>query len=164
MKHKGKMALAAFVGLGVAAYWIVPSVPGTLRITSDDNGMRAWGTGVIRYYYADHPDQPQLVERFSRSRPVRSEWFKPDGTLVMATDWGPDWDGWYVYLRDDGSISRKMYFVHGQCAVNDPSQTCYAPDGRQVSREEYDAGEESNWGQGGPRKRQKATREVHSAR
>ncbi|XVJ58610.1 MAG: hypothetical protein HEQ23_04100 [Tepidisphaera sp.] len=162
MRHRTLIIAGSIVTLVVAAYFIVPRIPGTLRKGKD--GMSCWGTGVIRYYYADAPEQPMLVEYYYGSRMSRSEWFKPDGTPVFQTDWGPGMEGWGVYLRDDGSISQKIYYVNGASPVDAPTTRHYTPDGREVTREEYLAGEESNWGTGGPRLRRKMTRTVQSAR
>lgn len=164
MKTRTKVVLAGvLVAVGVAAYWIVPSIPGTLR--EDKDGVPNWGTGVMRYYYRAAPEQPKLVEYYVRGRMTRSEWFTPDGTPVLATDWdhskdGPE--GWGVFLREDGSIYARVYFVGG-LGVNEKKEY-FAPDGRKVTKQEFEAGQESNWGKPGGSEQWRPGRTVKSAR
>lgn len=131
------------MALVAAAYFFIPRIPGTLRIS--DDGMSTWGTGVIRHYYKSTPTQPALVEYYSRGRMARSEWFKPDGTSVESVDWNYEHggqEGWGVYLRDDGSVYKRVYYVNG-LGVKEKDQF-FDPQGKEMTREAWETWKEAN--------------------
>ncbi|MEK6703488.1 MAG: hypothetical protein AABZ53_14605 [Planctomycetota bacterium] len=147
----------------LAAYFIVPRIPGTLRI--GENGMSAWGTGVIRHYYKDAPTQPMLVEYYSGGRMARSEWFKPDGTSVESVDWNyanGGQEGWGVYLRDDGSVYKRVYYING-LGVKEKDQY-FDSQGKEMTREAWNAWREANEGTPGGVRLHTPGRTVKSAR
>ena len=88
----------------------------------DEQG-KAHGTGDVIYKYESRA--PKLVSHIVRGKQVRSEWFKPDGTSILVTEW-KDGSGVGLYLREDGSIMARMTYVH---EVADGPATYYAPDG-----------------------------------
>lgn len=153
------VVLGIVVLLGTAAI-IAPSVPGTMIQNRD--GDIVWGTGVVRHYYKAAPAQPKLVERYSRGRLARSEWFKPDGTLILATDWTHDGQGWGLFLREDGSVRTKMHFKNH--LAEESTKSWFDPAGNEVTKEAFSVGEESNWGRPGPAEGLSVGRIVKSAR
>lgn len=125
-----------------AAYFIVPRIPGTLRIQRDG---KAWGTGTRVYYYKRPPKPVQLIEYYHAGTFKRSEWFDPKGNLVWSVDWN-NGDGWGVYMRQDGTIKVKVLYEDG---VNSSGTKVYFdPSGTEVSKEQFDEGEKDNWGRG----------------
>ncbi len=143
MKRSTLIAVASIVTVIVAAYFIVPRIPGTLRI----QGGKAWGTGTRTYYYKRPPKPVQLIEYYHAGTLTRSEWFDLQGKLVWSLDW-KDGDGWGVYMRQDGTIRIKVLYDNG---VNDnsPGTKIYLdPSGNEVSKEQFDEGEKDNWGRG----------------
>lgn len=100
----GLIALAVIAALVVAVY---PSIPGTFW---RDVGGVAHGTGRCVYRYRS--GQVKLVEDYRRGKQARSEWYRPDGTVVATTDW-VEGSGVGYYLREDGSIRNRMTYVRG---------------------------------------------------
>lgn len=91
--------------LSMFAPTIVDWIVDPLEVAS--SGMIS-GTGseVLKY----ENGATKQVHTYSRGRHVRSQWFRPDGTLIEETDWtaGP---GDAIYLREDGSVkSRTVFF------------------------------------------------------
>jgi hypothetical protein len=97
-----------------------PDGPGTLRIDPQRGYV---GTGWRVYPYAN--GKPMLTEAVLDGRLVRSAWYRPDGSIVQATNW-QDGTGQGLFLRDDGSIRTRMNYVNG---VADGETTQYRPDG-----------------------------------
>lgn len=95
------------------------AIPGTLVL--DSRGAR--GTGVKEWKYSG--GQVQLRERYFRGRLQRSEWFRPDGGLILRTDW-VNGDGVGLRLRDDGSIRERLTYRN---EIAEGPATYYAPDG-----------------------------------
>jgi antitoxin component YwqK of YwqJK toxin-antitoxin module len=91
-------------------------------LTFDEQG-KAHGTGDVTYKYESRA--PKLVSHIVRGKQVRSEWFRPDGTSILVTEW-KDGSGVGLYVREDGSIMARMTYVH---EVADGPATYYAPDG-----------------------------------
>lgn len=108
-----------FFGLVVLGARYYDAIPGTLVL--DAHGAR--GTGDYRYRYAS--GATKLVEKYYRGHLVRSEWFEPDGTSIQVTLW-KDGCGEGLYLREDGSIRRRLSYVHD---VWDGPSTYYNRDG-----------------------------------
>jgi len=100
----GILGMAAISALAVTAY---PSIPGTFRF--DVNGFPR-GTGTHTYRYQS--GAPKLVEDYRRGKPIRSVWYRPDGSIVATTRWDAG-DGVGYYLREDGSVRTRMTYVHG---------------------------------------------------
>jgi antitoxin component YwqK of YwqJK toxin-antitoxin module len=123
------LVLVAFVALFL--FW--DAIPGTFY--RDASGF-PHGTGRHTYHY--RAGNIQLVEEYFRGKLARSEWFKPDGSVVWKTEWHNE-DGVGVYLREDGSIRRRMTYVHG--LAHGPC-TYYGADGRIMCESVYeDSGE-----------------------
>lgn len=144
MTKRPLLIAGSIVAAIVAAYFIVPRIPGTLRM---QGGGKAWGTGTRTYYYKCPPKPIQLIEYYHAGTFTRSEWFDLQGNLVWSVDW-KDGDGWGVYMRQDGTIRIKVLYDNG---VNDnsPESKIYLdPSGNEVSKERYDEGEKDNWGRG----------------
>jgi antitoxin component YwqK of YwqJK toxin-antitoxin module len=95
---------------------------------------QARGTGAQLYYYAN--GTVQLKEEYSRGTLVRSEWFNPDGTTILVTEWD-DGSGEGLYLRQDGSIRRRVTYVDG---VAHGTSTYYAEDGSVLGEAEFHEG------------------------
>ncbi len=141
MKRSTLIAVASIVTVIAAAYFIVPRIPGTLRI----QGGKAWGTGTRTYYYKRPPKPVQLIEYYHAGTFKRSEWFDLKGNLVWSVDWS-DGDGWGVYMRQDGTIKVKVLYEKG---VNSSgTKVFFDPSGNEVSKEQFDEGEKDNWGRG----------------
>jgi antitoxin component YwqK of YwqJK toxin-antitoxin module len=119
--------LVVAMGCGVVFY---DAFPGTLRFT--DEGPR--GTGVATYVYPGRA--LKLRERYVRGQIQKSEWFRPDGTLIQTTNW-VDGAGEGIYLRDDGSIKTRMNYIKG---LAEGTATYYAPDGTVTGSAEFQNG------------------------
>ena len=78
-------------------------------LTFDSKGV-AHGSGERTYNYRS--GGVRLREEYVGGKLVRSRWFKPDGTLLQETKW-VDGTGEGIYLREDGSIRRRMRYVKG---------------------------------------------------
>ena len=141
MRHRALIIAGSIVAFCVAAYFMVPRIPGTLRIR---NGV-AWGTGTITYYYKRPPKPVQLIERYSAGTFSRSEWYDLDDNLVWAVDWD-NGTGWGAYMRQDGTIKMRVFYEKG---LNSSGKKIYFdPSGNKVSKDRYDEGELDNWGRG----------------
>jgi hypothetical protein len=123
--------LAAIAGIGV----IVAVKTGSGRVPEpfwrDDSG-NAHGTGTKDYKYRS--GQLMLRERYVRGKQVKSEWFKPDGTLIQTTDWTFPETGEGIYLRQDGTIKARMNYVNG---IADGEAIYYNEDGAVERRQTY---------------------------
>ncbi len=117
------IGLACLVVAGIAAILFWDAIPGTFF--RDSNGF-PHGTGRAMYKY--RAGGIQLVEDYSRGKLVRSEWFKPDGASIHVTNWNKE-SGVGLYLREDGSIRKRMFYVAG---VADGPVIYYAEDGTTV--------------------------------
>jgi antitoxin component YwqK of YwqJK toxin-antitoxin module len=89
------------------------------RLTFDPNGV-ARGTGERTYTYAS--GQPKLREDYVDGKLVRSRWFAPDGTPIQETFWR-DGTGEGLYLREDGSIQKRVEYVRGLSHGNTTNTT-----------------------------------------
>lgn len=115
-----------------AAPWIYHSIPGTLVFDSK-TGFRGTGTHTSRY-----PDgSVSLAEDFRRGKLLRSVWFKPDGSVVAATDW-KDGAGVGYYLRNDGTIKIRMTYANG---IAHGPVTYFNPDGSIAGEAEFRDGQ-----------------------
>jgi hypothetical protein len=73
--------------------------------------MKAWGTGVLT---ASYPSGAIKCRHWFTAGTLRkSEWYKPDGTIVAREKAYPDAYSRFYFLRDDGSISADG-FVYDQ--------------------------------------------------
>lgn len=93
------------------------------------------GSGERTFRY--HSGAVKLREDYVEGVPVRSRWFKPDGTLIHETDWQHG-TGEGLYLRDDGSIRTRMHYVGG---VAEGSATEYDSRGNVTKIETYRHGQ-----------------------
>lgn len=126
------IAAAGFVLIAAATMlWFWDAIPGTLYI--DRNGVPR-GTGVKTYSYKS--GSLQLREEFRRGQLVRSEWFKSDGRSIQITEW-ENGTGTGVYLREDGSIRRRVTYVNG---LAHGTSTYYAEDGSVLGEAEFQEG------------------------
>lgn len=113
-------SLLALPALAITLFIFRDAIPGTFH--RDNQGApRGTGTELTRYQNG----ATMIVEKYSRGRLVRSEWFKPDGTPIQVTEW-KDGAGEGLYLRQDGSIWSRMNYVLG---VWDGACTYYNRDG-----------------------------------
>ena len=99
-----------------------PGVDPDEPLSFDAEG-KAHGTGDVTYKYESRA--PMLVSHIVRGKQVRSEWFKPDGSSILVTEW-KDGSGVGLYVRQDGSIRVRMMYVH---EVAEGPATYYAADG-----------------------------------
>lgn len=107
--HRPKVIVASVVVLALVALGIILATrkSGPLRV--DKHGV-ASGSGQKTYRYRN--GATKLVEDYIDGKQVRSEWFRPDGTSILITQW-QDESGTGLYLREDGSIRRQQAYVRG---------------------------------------------------
>lgn len=98
-------ALLLVTSLGVALCIAGCDQPLTFDERGEPHGS---GEKVSRY----KSGATKLREEYEDGELVRSRWFKPDGTLIRETIW-LNGTGEAIYLREDGSIQRKMRYVKG---------------------------------------------------
>lgn len=94
----------------------------------------ARGTGEKLYHYRS--GQLQLREEYARGELVRSEWFKPDGSSILVTEW-KDGTGEGLYLREDGSVRRRVTYANG---LSHGKSIYYAEDGTVLGEAEFNKG------------------------
>ena len=86
-------------------------------LSFDDQG-KVHGTGSVTQ--ARHTSRaPKLTDQIVGGKLVRSEWFRPDGTSIMVTNW-KDGSGVGIYVREDGSIRVKMTYVQARLPTAPP--------------------------------------------
>ena len=96
--------------IGLITCALLLPATGCDRPLSFDAQGAAHGTGARVYTYKS--GAVQLREDYVDGKLVRSRWFKPDGSLVQQTNWD-DGNGEGIYLREDGSIRRRMQYANG---------------------------------------------------
>jgi hypothetical protein len=116
MRHRTLIIAGSIVTVVVAAYFIVPRIPGTFRLSKDGE---AWGTGTKEYRYSrveSEPNAPRplmLRESFVAGELTVSEWFDRTGTPLATTEWDGG-NGWWYGLRQDGTIRMRRWFEGGK--------------------------------------------------
>ncbi|MFM9957515.1 MAG: toxin-antitoxin system YwqK family antitoxin [Phycisphaerales bacterium] len=103
--------------------------------SADRDGNRS-GTGTKDHEYKS--GELMLREHYVRGLLVRSEWFKPDGTPIQTTRWQWPETGEVIFLRQDGSIRRRMACVNG---VAHGESVFYRDDGTVERRAMYREGQ-----------------------
>jgi antitoxin component YwqK of YwqJK toxin-antitoxin module len=132
------MIAAGVAGAGLIAAAVMQSRPprpdpsGPLYF---DAQGKAHGTGAVEYRYQNRA--VKLSDQIVDGKLVRSEWFKPDGTSIMVTNW-VDGSGEGIYVREDGSVRVKMTYVH---EIAEGPATYYAPDGRVLGEAVFKGGQ-----------------------
>src|SRR5262245_42238422 len=132
---RGRLVLAAAAALlvavviGGALFW--DAIPGTLY---RDRHGDAHGAGRRVYRYKSGP--VMLVEDYDRGQQRRSEWFRPDGTSILVTEWA-DGSGVGLLLREDGSVWARRAYVRG---VAQGPTTYFARDGSVLGEAVFEGG------------------------
>jgi hypothetical protein len=123
-----------FVGLtlvcscfGVWLAW--DYIPGTVRRAP--NGLPR-GTGPLRY---DYPNGSIMAEEYYRNGlPIRATYYRPDGSVLVTSEFDRRSGGDWFLLHDDGTIKKKYHCKYvsdelGQYYVADGPCVIYKPGG-----------------------------------
>lgn len=92
------------------AYWL-GYIPGTLQTTINGKRIEAWGTGVLTHEYSSGVTQSR--HWFRAGKHLKSEWYKPDGTVLDTTLIKDGVPAKFYQLRDDGTVSDQFFLLDG---------------------------------------------------
>lgn len=107
--------LFAFVAItsisaALTCYWL-GYLPGTLRTNVNGFRIEAWGTGVLNNYYVSGAIQSR--HWFRAGRHLKSEWYRPDGTVLATTSIQKGEPAKFFSLREDGTVSDEFFLLDG---------------------------------------------------
>lgn len=102
-------------------------------LTFDANGV-PHGTGEKVNTYQSGAVRSR--EQYKNGKLILSRWYKPDGILIQETRWS-DGAGEGIYLREDGTIKKRMQYVDG---VAEGEAVDYDESGNVIARRMYHAG------------------------